>query len=78
MNLNTNTTLIKVSPQEIPAVEKICKLIDIHHRCYSLEGEDNILVVDLYTNEDSFEKVMKRLIKAEMENIKASIPTLAL
>jgi hypothetical protein len=78
MNLNTKTTLIKISTQEIPAVEKICKLIDIHHQCYSIEGDENIKVVDLYTNDESFEKVMYRLIKAEMENIKASIPTLPL
>jgi glutamate synthase domain-containing protein 3 len=77
MNLNTNTTLIKVSSVERPAVEKICKLIDIHVRCYSLE-EDNIVVAEIFTNDESFSKVMSRLVKAEMENIKAATPTLAL
>jgi hypothetical protein len=74
MNLNTNTTLIKVSTEQKPAVEKICKLIDIHVRCYSIE--DNIVVAEIFTNDDSFSKVMHRLIKAEMENIKSSVPTL--
>jgi hypothetical protein len=77
MNLNTNTTLIKVSTEQKPAVEKICSLIGIHVRCYPIE-EDNIIVAEIFTNDESFSKVMYRLVKAEMENIKSSIPTLPL
>jgi hypothetical protein len=76
MNLNTNTTLIKVSPDEKPAVEKICKLIDIHFRCYSVE--DNVVVAEIFTDDSTMAKLMYRLVKTEMENIKSSTPTLAL
>jgi hypothetical protein len=75
MNLNTNTTLIKVSPDEKPAVEKICNLIGIHVRCYSI-AEDNIVVAEIYTNDCAIAITMYRLVSAEMENIKAVTPKL--
>jgi hypothetical protein len=76
MNLNPNTTLIKVTTKEKPAVEKICHYIGIHVRCYSIE--DSMVVDEIYTDEPQMVSRMYRLVAVEMENIKALNPTLAL
>jgi hypothetical protein len=76
MNLNTNTTLIKVKPDEQTAVQKICRLMDIHVRCYHLVNEENLLVAEVYTNDPGSAFTISRLVRAEMENIKSATPKL--
>jgi hypothetical protein len=78
MNLNTNTTVLKVSTEEEPALQKICRLMDIHVRCYHLVNEDALLVAEVYTNDPGSAYTISRLVRAEMENIKSATPKLAL
>jgi hypothetical protein len=76
MTHNPNTTLIKVHPQEKPAVEKICHYIGIHVRCYSIN--EDVIIAEILTDDCTMVSRMYRLVAVEMENIKASMPTLAL
>jgi hypothetical protein len=75
MTHNPNTTLIKVKKEEEPAVQKICRLMDIHVRYYT---ENEIIVAAIYSKEKGTKKRMRRLINVEMENIKASNLKIAL
>jgi hypothetical protein len=60
---NHNTTLIKIDKREKDAVAKVCALMDQHVGFYTIEPNDDLLLVEIHTNNPAITYFIGRLVR---------------